>query len=320
MTATRELVSDADSGSEAAPLEAHLLCPRCRHELDGLACGNCGFRMQVRNGIVLALPPERAKHYARFITDYEHIRTAEGRGSKSKEYYLHLPYKDVTGSNHAQWTIRACSYDYLLERVLKQEPGCSAVLDLGAGNCWMSYRLAMKGYRPTAVDLLVNDQDGLGAATYYEQSLMQPLSRFQAELTRLPFRDEQFDAVVFNASFHYSEDYVATLHEALRCLKHSGIVIICDTPWYSRESSGRTMVEERQAAFRKRFGTASDSIHSLEYVTDQRLRELEVALGIRWQTHTPWYGLKWAMRPWIARLQRRREPSQFRMYVGTKRA
>jgi SAM-dependent methyltransferase len=266
------------------------------------------------------LPPERVEHYARFIADYEHIRAVEGRGSRSKDYYLNLPYRDTTGSNHAQWTIRARSFDYLLKQVLQTEPECSSVLDLGAGNCWMSYRMAMAGYRPTAVDLLVNDQDGLGAATHYERELMQPLPRFQAELTHLPFHDGQFDAVVFNASFHYAEDYTATLYEALRCLKPTGIVIICDTPWYSRDKSGQTMVEERQAFFRKRFGTASDSIHSLEYLTDERLNALETALDIRWQKHTPWHGLKWAMRPWIARLQRRREPSQFCVYIGKKHA
>jgi SAM-dependent methyltransferase len=320
MPATRELISDAESGNAAATLEVRLQCPRCRHGLEELACANCGFHMQVRDGIVLALPPERAEHYARFIADYEHIRAAEGRGSKSKDYYLNLPYKDVTGSNHAQWTIRARSYNYMLERVLRQEPGCSAVLDLGAGNCWMSYRLAMEGYCPVAVDLLSNEQDGLGAATYYEQTLMRHLPRFQAELTYLPFQDEQFDAVVFNASFHYSEDYVATLREALRCLRPNGIIIICDTPWYSRDESGRTMVQERQSIFRKRFGTASNSIQSLEYLTDERLRQLEAALGIHWQAHTPWHGLKWAMRPWVARIWRRREPSQFRMYVGRKYA
>ena len=38
------------------------------------------------------------------------------------------------------------------------------ILDLGAGNGWMSYRLALQGHLPIAVDLLTNDRDGLGAA------------------------------------------------------------------------------------------------------------------------------------------------------------
>jgi hypothetical protein len=97
-------------------------------------------------------------------------------------------------------------------------------------------------------------------------------------------------------------------------------VIIGDTPWYSREESGRQMISERHAAFLQRFGTASDSIPSLEFLTDVRLRVLEERLSIQWTIHKPKYGLKWALRPFLARLRRKREPSRFRIYTATKNA
>jgi len=112
----------------------------------------------------------------------------------------------------------------------------------------------------------------------------------------------------------------AALREALRCLKSGGTVIISDTPWYSQEESGRKMVAERHAVFRQRFGTASDSVNSLEFLTDERLRELEETFSIRWTVHRPWYGWRWALRPWVAKLRGRREPSRFRMYVARKYA
>jgi ubiquinone/menaquinone biosynthesis C-methylase UbiE len=278
--------------------------------------------MQISGGIVHALPVERAAYYARFIEDYERIRAAEGRGSEGEEFYLGLPYKDVTGRNDKQWHIRARSYDYLTKHVLARIPQENGrkILDLGAGNCWMSFRLALAGYRPFAVDLLSNDRDGLGAAAHYQRWLPEPFLRFQAEAARLPFQNEQFEAVVFNASFHYSEDYAATLREAFRCVKSGGLVIISDTPWYSREESGRQMVSERRAAFAQHYGTASDSIKSLEYLTNSRLRLLEEQLSIQWAIHSPRYGLKWAMRPVVAKLRRKREPSRFRIYVARKDA
>ena len=276
--------------------------------------------MSVNNGIVNALSPDRAAHYSRFIADYERIRAAEGRGSQKDEFYLSLPYKDSSGRNSKQWKIRSRSYDYLMSHVLgrnlRREGG--QILDLGAGNCWMSFRLALARYRPFAVDLLTNEYDGLGAAEHFRKHLPAMFPRFQAELARLPFQDEQFDAVIFNASFHYAEDYVTTLREALRCAKRGGMVIVSDTPWYSSEQSGRRMVSERNASFLERYGTASDSIKSLEYLTDERLRTLEEMLGIRWNIYCPRYGLKWAMRPLAATLLNRREPSRFRIYVTRK--
>jgi len=311
-------VDNGAYGDVVSHRDIRLQCPRCRTAIEGLDCLLCGFRIYIGKGIVHALPPERSAHFGRFIAEDERIQAGEGRGSQSAEYYLGLPYKDATGRNGDQWLIRARSFDCLLQKVLGPASDRGMILDLGAGNCWMSFRLTLLGYRPIAVDLLTNDQDGLAAAEHFQEHLPSPIPRFQAELTRLPFGDGQFDVVVFNGSFHYSEDYEATLREALRCLKSGGRVIISDTPWVSGEECGRQMIAERRAAFLDRSGTASDSVKSLEYLTDERLQMLEEKLAIRWVVHTPWYGFKWAMRPWMAKFRGKGEPSHFRLYVATK--
>jgi SAM-dependent methyltransferase len=311
----RTIISDAP-----ALLAVRLRCTRCKANIDQLDCQFCGLQMAVDNGIVNALPPDRAAHFARFIDDYERIRAAEGRWSRQDDFYLSLPYRDISGNNSKQWTIRARSFDYLMKHVLDRDlqSNGARILDLGAGNCWMSYRLALANCRPVAVDLLTNDRDGMGAAEHFRERLPAMFPRFQAELASLPFQAEQFDAVIFNASFHYAEDSVATLREALRCVRSNGTVIILDTPWYAHDASGRRMVAERSSAFVERYGTASDSIESLEYLTDERLRTLEEQLGIQWTIFRPWYGLNWAMRPLIATLCNRREPSRFNIFAARK--
>jgi ubiquinone/menaquinone biosynthesis C-methylase UbiE len=297
-----------------------LRCPRCTANLLDLACSKCGLQFSDSCGVVHALTPERAAHYAQFIVDYERIRSAEGRGSAADDFYLALPYRDLSGRNSDQWQIRARTFDCLIERVVKPGlPGGARILDLGAGNCWLSFRLALAGLKPCAVDLLTSDNDGLGAAEHYRKHLPRPFfQRFQAELSRLPFQSEQFDAALFNASFHYAEDAEAALREALRCVKPGGIVIICDTPWYSTEASGNAMVSERRTAFLRRYGTDSASIQSIEYLTNERLQSLEEQLWIRWKIHSPRYGLRWAMRPFLAKVRGRREPAKFRIYVAQK--
>lgn len=309
-------------GSDSVHLGVRLQCPRCRTDFIGSDCLLCGFQLRHCLGIIDALPPERTAHYARFIEEYERIRSAEGRGSEKEAFYLGLPYTDISGRNRAQWQIRARSYDCLMVKVLKPNfpTGGGRVLDLGAGNCWMSFRLAVAGHHPCAVDLLTNASDGLKAAEHYRRHLPGLFPRFRAELARLPFQDEQFDAAIFNASFHYAEDYEVALREVLRCVRAGGMVVISDTPWYSSEESGKKMVSERHSIFLQRYGTASNSIGSLEFLTDTRLRELEERLSIRWIVHTPWYGFRWTMRPLVAKLHNRREPSQFRIYAAKKEA
>ncbi len=312
-----------------------LRCTRCGADLGYLSreenpytlnydCSNCGFTLRNENGIWQALAPERFAHFSRFIEEYQNIRAAEGRGSLQSDFYLNLPYNDVTGKNVWQWKIRARTYDFLvsklLPRLLPGESKSPKVLDLGAGNGWMSYRLALAGYSPVAVDLLTNDQDGLGAAVHFVKHLGLSFPRFRAEMSHLPFADGEFDAVIFNASFHYAEDYQAAIREAVRCTKEQGVVIIADSPWYSANKSGERMVAERQSIFAQKYGTASNSISSLEYLTDERLQQLETTLGIRWERNSPYYGLQWTLRPLIAKLRGKREPSRFRIYSMRKTA
>jgi SAM-dependent methyltransferase len=267
----------------------------------------------------MALTPERELRYRKFIKDYERIRSLEGRGSADAEYYLALPFKDLTGANSSQWQIRSRTYQCFQQRILPEleaRHGRMNVLDIGAGNCWLSYRLASRGHHPVAVDLLVNEADGLGAARHYAARLALCFPRFQAEMDRLPFAESQFDCAIFNASFHYSEDYFWTLNEVIRCLRPGGTVIIADSPWYQHEESGEKMLQERRLMFEKRFGTPSDSIASREYLTDASLRAMEKRFGLSWRVYRPSYGVRWALRPVVAKLRRRREPSRFRIYAA----
>jgi hypothetical protein len=94
-----------------------------------------------------------------FLEDYGRIRSAEGRGSQESAYYRALPFTDVTGRNSDQWRIRARTFRYFASRVLRQRR--AKVLDLGAGNCWLSYRLAELRHHPVAVDIFSDPRDGL---------------------------------------------------------------------------------------------------------------------------------------------------------------
>ena len=306
-----------------------LRCPACSEPAGSLAdlppqgrgCAACGFRFEAADGIVRALAPDRSRLYARFLEEYGAIRSAEGRGSEDPEFYLALPYRDLTGRNAGQWAMRARSYRYFERRIL---PGVETgqpldILDLGAGNGWMSYRLALHGHRPVAIDISADPRDGLGAARHYLERTPVRFARVLAELERLPFAGGQFDLAIFNSSFHYATSYHRTLRETQRCLKDSGRVVIMDTPIYRRFEHGERMREERHRDFEARYGFRSDSIPSIEFLHDAMLDELADYLFLSWRVYRPWYGLSWHLRPARARLFRRRPPSRFAILVGSFR-
>jgi SAM-dependent methyltransferase len=254
----------------------------------------------------------------RFLEDYVKIRRAEGRGSQDSAYYLALPYSDLTGRLQDQWTIRAKSYRYLERRVLPPLEESAArplrIADLGAGNCWMSFRLALRGHHPIAIDILSDPLDGLAAGHHYQPRTAFP--RINAEFDDLPLSTASLDLVVYNASIHYSTDYRRTLAEARRCLRPEGTFLIVDSPIYRRREHGEMMVRERHRRFQSTYGFASDALPSIEFFDLRMLVELSRSLGITWQIYRPWYGWQWAMRPWKARWRRQRPPSRFWILAG----
>src|SRR5262245_14894117 len=168
-------------------------CPECGNDLDGSgasrSCGACDRRYERREDIWRFLSAAQAADAEPFARQYRSIREREGYRETSAEYYRRLP--DVAAQNpHAtEWRVRRESYEHLLMLVRRSRRTALRILDLGAGNGWLSNRLAGQGHDLCAVDRIADEADGLGASRHY-------LSRFtlvQASFDALPFAPGQFD-------------------------------------------------------------------------------------------------------------------------------
>jgi hypothetical protein len=76
------------------------------------------------------------------------------------------------------------------------------------------------------------------------------------------------------------------------------------------------MLAERRRDYRDRFGIApSLSEHQVGYFTYGELPQRLRRHGLEAKLRLPFAGVRWAARPWIARLRRRREPAAFPLVV-----
>ena len=145
----------------------------------------------------------------RWARAYMRLRRAEGRGAGGEAELLALPYL-TAGPLAGQWAIRARTFDAFVRRVVAplaaERARPLAVLDLGAGNGWLSARLARLGHRCVALDLRVDDADGLAAGAPFRRHLPRMFGRVSSSFDALPFGDALFDLVVFDASLHLAED------------------------------------------------------------------------------------------------------------------
>lgn len=254
-----------------------------------------------------------------FRRDYGAHRAAEGRGHEGGEL-LQLPYLR-SGSLGRQWQVRARTFDALLRRVVRPMAHPAGrplrILDLGAGNGWLSSRLAREGHACTAIDIRDDAVDGLGAAAPLQREA--PFECLVASFEDLPLPSDSADLAVFNASLHYATDLQAVLAEAARVVRPGGTIAILDSPFYARSRDGEAMVAEKHATARARFGERAGSLLALpfiEYLTRQRLDEASAGLGLAWRRRRVRYPLWYELRPLVARLRRRRAPSRFDLWTA----
>lgn len=240
---------------------------------DEARCESCGQTYPRREGIWRFLPEAREKAFAVFLREYRVVRESEGWGAPAPDYYRSLPHVAVDDPRRAIWRIRAKSFRRFLRWIADDR--CLKILDVGAGNGWLSNQLARRGHALAAVDVSNDARDGLGAWTNYEAHF----GCYQSEFDHLPFDDAQFDVVIFNASLHYAADPVAPLREASRVLAQPGRIVVIDSPFYSTTAGGEAMIREREAGFARQLGFERE-VRLSGYFVESGLRHAAESAGL----------------------------------------
>lgn len=293
--------------------ESVFVCPSCKGKLvkmeDQWKCENEMLSFPIRRGIPDFLPANRRTEIERFLEIYRTVRNSERWGSHDSRYYEELPYYDSTNLHSQVWAIRARSYVCLLEQ-LEQEasPRSLRVLDLGAGNGWLSLRLAQLGHLPVAVDIYEDDYDGLGVLkrlNNYERLIQVA----RAEFNHLPFSRNSVDVIIFNASLHYSNQPLHLIENTLQYLKSDGMMFIMDSPIYPDDASGNGMVEEKAQSFKRQHGIILPESLAGSFLTFRMLNHLKEHCTV--DVLSPPYGWVWNLRPFLSKLRGSRTPASF---------
>ncbi|HEU4962015.1 MAG TPA: class I SAM-dependent methyltransferase [Sphingomonas sp.] len=257
---------------------------------------------------------------SRFAAAYARHRAGEGRGHAGADL-LALPHL-THGPLARQWAVRARSFDVFMRHLLRPEARrlgrALDLLDCGAGNGWLSYRVAREGHRATALDIRGDTIDGLGAAMPFLELVPGRITTLVAPFNAIPLDAASIDVTVFNAALHYSTDLGATLAEAARVTRPGGILAILDSPFYRRDAHGAAMAAEKRAGARARFGNDADSLMGLAFIQYLTRDRLAGASAIVWHRRRVLYPLWYELRPLVAVLRRQRPPSRFDLWWGRR--
>ncbi len=294
------------------------VCPCCSSPLADAGsrertCMGCRRTFVCRNGIFRFLVQERLASIEPFLRQYRSVREQDGYRSATAEYYCSLPVVRPDHHQAAAWSVRQQTYGTLTRRVLRRFGDRPlAILDLGAGNGWLSHRLAQLGHRAVAVDWLDDEEDGLGAHKHYASSFV----CVQADFDWLPFAARQFDLAIFNGSLHYSPDIAATLGGAVRMLAPGGALLVMDSPLFRRDEDGRAMLARKEDAFRSDYGLITVVRSGVGYLTFTRLAAAAEGLGLACRFFASRGQLLWMVRRMLAGFKIRRPPAGFGLWVA----
>jgi SAM-dependent methyltransferase len=299
-------------------------CPECAAEADtdwsnGEISFGCGHRFEHRNGLYRLLTQRRLTAAEPMIRQYRFVREREGYRVSRPEYYQMLPSVPPDDPHAPEWRLRRESFERLHRRLLPAV-GLAArgplepirVLDVGAGNGWLSHRLASFGHQVVAVDRLDDELDGLGAWRHYATRFV-PV---QADFDALPFAPGQFDLVVFNGSLHYSLNVTASLARAHRMLAPGGALAVMDSPMFCREAEGHAMVADKLRRFKTDYGL-TDVVHpNVGFLTFAALAETAASLGLHGRFFRSRGPLMWRARRELAWFRLRRAPAAFGVWFA----
>lgn len=293
-------------------------CPSCRAVISSMAygyvCHLCDRRYPEVEGIVRLVTAERLQEAAPFLEQYRDIRLRDGHGPRTAERYRALPDVPRDDTHRAEWRIRRESYATLLNmwrRARRLRPKPARMLDIGAGNGWLSHRLSTEGHAVVAVDLNVDDGDGLGACHRMSGGCL-PV---QADFDALPFAPRQFDLVVLNASLHYSPAPARTLCEAYRMVSEGGTLVVMDSPMFVRAADGEAMVQQQQERMHHELGITPVR-SGLGCLTFSLLDDWARGMGRQARFVASRGSLRWRLGRWRARVNLGRPPATFGVWVA----
>jgi len=202
-----------------------LHCPTCRQPLDRerLICPN-GHSFAMKDGVLSLLDAAFAQRLHRFNATLARHRAATGRRLLDPALYAELPFTAAL-RDQVEWRLRR--YDWaVVQKWVGTEP--QRVLDIGAWNGWLSYRLTLLGHEVTAVDYFTDPYDGLAAKQFYPVDWQ----AIQMDLTDLSPLPPVFDAIILNRCLAFFSDPVAYLAQVRTKLAPGGRLLLTGLAFY----------------------------------------------------------------------------------------
>jgi len=189
-----------------------------------LACARCNRKFPVIDGIVDLMPnaPDFVARESAGLDRFADVMRADGW---DRARILALPDIELD-----YWQGQAGAMRALLERV-HFEPG-SRLLDVGSNTCWASNIFASRGLQVIALDISMNELQGLRTADYFIEDRGVFFERIRSTMFEPALANESLDYVFCCEVLHHNDQahLQRTLAEMYRVLRPGGRLLVVNEP------------------------------------------------------------------------------------------
>lgn len=190
-----------------------------------LSCGQCSEMYAIREGM-----PHLYVEDERWV---QKAREAQGWVTLHKDLGIYEVVEDAVDLKipyyaEEPWIRVAQSFDDSLK--LLDLDGTETILDLGAGRGWASKQFALRGCRVVALDIVPDENVGLGRGKAIMEDAGVYFERLIADGENLPLRPESFDLVFCAATLHHTSHLALVLQNVNRVLKAGGRLCAINEP------------------------------------------------------------------------------------------
>lgn len=289
-----------------------LRCPNCHERLGvrdwgleitprsspfSLQCPN-GHTFAYQDGVLVLLADGFAARLGQFTADLSRARTANQKRLVEPGLYPQLPF--IKTAENWEWRMR--QYDLaVVQRAINGRSGLK-ILDVGAWNGWLSYRLALQGHQVTAVDYFIDEYDGLAAKKFYPVQWQ----AIQLDLGDLSVLETPFDVVILNRCLQFAPDVAEMVAQARARLSVGGILLIMGLQLFADAAPKAQQVAAYRQTHHQQFGFELFLKPTKGYLDWQDKHTLQT-LGVQLRPYS---------RLWLANLKSYLKPALPRHFHG----
>lgn len=176
----------------------------------------------LKDGIYDIIDPQERQKLNYFLKSFEAYRISNNLVIRDNSLYKNLPFSLHT----EEWKERQKDI-FIIEKRIKNKKKLK-ILDVGSWNGWLSNYLSQKGHDITAVNLFIDEYDGLTSKNKYETDYVS-LQMYVEEIYRIK---DKFDLIIFNRNWAFFNNPQKVFNDSKKMLTSKGEIIFTGLGFY----------------------------------------------------------------------------------------